>query len=221
MDPAQIPIRASTQEHLPIEDIQDDLVILKDGSCAMILSVSSLNFDLLSEREQEAIIYTYGALLNSLNFPIQILLRSERKDISSYLDLLEKQEAKKASSPLLVGLINSYRKFVAEMVKKNNVLDKKFYVVIPFSSLELGIAPTLTSLFKKTNSLPYAKEYIIPKAKTALIPKKDHLTKLFARLALVAKQLTTQELIKLFYGIYNSEMLAAERQAQKKAQNES
>jgi len=221
MDPAQIPIRASTQEHLPIEDIQDDLVILKDGSCAMVLSVSSLNFDLLSEREQEAIIYAYGALLNSLTFPIQIVLRSERKDISSYLSLLEKQEAKKSGSPLLVGLINSYRKFVAEMVKKNNVLDKKFYVVIPFSSLELGIAPTLTSLFKKTTSLPYAKEYIIPKAKTALIPKKDHLTKLFARLALVAKQLTTQELIKLFYGIYNSEMLAAEREAQKKAQNES
>ncbi|HUW24577.1 MAG TPA: hypothetical protein VMW04_03010 [Patescibacteria group bacterium] len=217
MDPAQIPIRASTQEHLPIEDIQDDLVILKDGSCAMVLSVSSLNFDLLSEREQEAIIYAYGALLNSLTFSIQILLRSERKDISSYLDLLEKQEAKKSSSPLLAGLINSYRKFVAEMVKKNNVLDKKFYVVIPFSSLELGIAPTLTSIFKKTTSLPYAKTYIITKAKTALTPKRDHLIKLSARLGLVAKQLISKELIKLYYGIYNAEMIAAEREAQKKA----
>jgi hypothetical protein len=221
MDPAQIPIRATTQEHLPIEDIQDDLVILKDGSCAMILSVSSLNFDLLSEREQEAIIYAYGALLNSLTFSIQILLRSERKDISSYLGLLEKQEAKKVSSPLLVGLINSYRKFVAEMVKKNNVLDKKFYVVIPFSSLELGVAPTLTSLFKKATSLPYEKNYIIAKAKIVLIPKRDHLIKLFARLSLVSKQLTSKELIKLFYGIYNPEMIAAEREAQKKAQNES
>jgi hypothetical protein len=106
------------------------------------------------------------------------------------------------------------------MVKKNNVLDKKFYVVIPFSSLELGIAPTLTSLFKKNTSLPYEKGYIIPKAKIVLIPKRDHLIKLFARLSLVSKQLTSKELVKLFYGIYNPEMIAAEREAQKKAQNE-
>ena len=95
MDPAQIPIRASTQEYLPIEDIKNNLVVLKDGSCALVLSVSSVNFDLLSEREQEAIIYAYGALLNSLTFSIQIMIRSQRKDISSYLEILEKQEIKK------------------------------------------------------------------------------------------------------------------------------
>ncbi len=204
MDPAQIPIRASTQEHLPIEDVKDDLVILKDGSCALILSVSSVNFDLLSEREQEAIIYAYGALLNSLTFPIQILVRSQRKDISSYLQVLEKQEVKKAASPLLAKLIGSYRKFVAEMVKKNNVLDKKFYVIIPFSALELGVAQTLTSLFRRNQSLPFPLEYILPKAKASLFPKRDHLIRLFSRLGLVSRQMGSKELIKLFYGIYNS-----------------
>lgn len=204
-DPAQIPIRASTQEHLPIEDIKDNLIILKDGSCALAMSLSSVNFDLLSEREQEAIIYAYGGLLNSLTFPIQVMVRSQRKDISSYLETLEKQETKKANSPLLVKLINSYRKFVAEMVKKNNVLDKKFYVVIPFSALELGVAQTLTSLFRRNQALPFPQEYILPKAKAALFPKRDHLIRLFARLGLTAKQLETQELIKLFYNIYNSE----------------
>jgi len=207
MDPAQIPIRATTQEHLPIEDIKDDLVILKDGSCALVLSVSSVNFDLLSEKEQEAIIYAYGALLNSLTFPIQILVRSQKKDISSYLEVLKKQEQNKMGSPLLAGLINSYRKFVAEMVKKNNVLDKKFYVVIPFSSLELGITKSLTSVIaiRKIESLPYDKEYILAKAKASLIPKRDHLIKLFSRIGLLAKQLTTQELIRLYYNIYNTE----------------
>ncbi|MGI5826168.1 MAG: hypothetical protein ACOX50_02015 [Patescibacteria group bacterium] len=208
MDPAQIPIRATTQEHLPVEDIKDNLVILKDGSCALILSVSSVNFDLLSEKEQDAIIYAYGALLNSLTFPVQIIIRSQKKDITSYLNILEKQEAKKASSPLLSKQINSYRKFVAEMVKKNNVLDKKFYVVIPFSSLEMGVAPTLNSLFKKSSGLPFQTDYILVKAKDSLNPKRDHLTKLFARIGLSVQQLENKDLVRLFYNIYNSENTA-------------
>jgi hypothetical protein len=214
MDPAQIPIRATTQEHLPVEDIKDNLVILKDGSCALILSVSSVNFDLLSEKEQDAIIYAYGALLNSLTFPIQIIVRSQKKDISSYLDILAKQEAQKASSPLLSKQINTYRKFVAEMVKKNNVLDKKFYVAIPFSSLEMGVAPTLTSLFKKSSNLPFQIDYILAKAKDSLYPKKDHLAKLFARIGLVAQQLENKDLIRLFYNVYNSENVIKEKSSE-------
>lgn len=205
MDPAQVPIRATTQESLPIEDIKDNIVILKDGSCSLVLSVSSVNFDLLSEREQDAIIYAYGALLNSLTFPIQILVRSQQKDISSYLELLEKQERLKANSSLIQKMTASYRKFVSEMVRKNNVLDKKFYVVIPFSALELGVASTLTSVFRKKTALPFSKEYILTKAKNALYPKRDHLIKLFARLGLVTRQMETKELVRLYYKIYNTE----------------
>jgi len=208
MDPAQIPIRATTQEHLPIEDISENLVLLKDGSCSLILSVSSVNFDLLSEREQEAIIYAYGALLNSLTFSIQILIRSQKKDISSYITLLEKEEAKKSGNTLLANLITNYKAFVSEMVKKNNVLDKKFYVVIPFSSLELGVASNMTSLFKKTKSLPFPKDFILQKAHMSLNPKKDHIIRLFARIGLIAKQLDNKDLVKLFYTIYNGETLS-------------
>lgn len=206
-DPVQIPIRASTQAHLPIEDIQNNLAILKDGSCAMILSVSSVNFDLLSEREQDAIIYAYAALLNSLTFSVQIFIKSQKKDISSYLELLEKQEAKQANNPLLSGLIGSYRKFVGEMVKKNNVLDKKFFIVIPFSSLELGVTQNLTSMVKKNNTLPFPIKDILQKAQISLLPKRDHLVRLFARLGLTAKELETKEIVKLFYEIYNVETL--------------
>lgn len=208
-DAAQIPIRASTQEQLPIEEITDDLVILKDGSCSLVLSVSAVNFDLLSEREQEAIIGAYGALLNSLNFPIQLLIRSQKKDISSYLELLTMQENQKKNSPLIANMIRSYRQFVGEMVKKNNVLDKKFYVVIPFSILELGVSSTLTSLVRKTKSLPFKKDYILQKAKISLIPKREHLTRLFNRIGLVVRQLQNSELIKLYYEIYNGEGLSA------------
>jgi hypothetical protein len=92
MDYNKTPIKASTQEHLSVHNIRDNIVMLKDGSCSLLLSVSAVNFDLLSEREQDAIIYAYGSLLNSLTFSIQIFIRSQKKDISSYLKLLEKQE---------------------------------------------------------------------------------------------------------------------------------
>ena len=215
MDLNKIAIKGTTQEHLPIEDIRDDLVILKDGSCVMILETSSVNFDLLSEKEQEAMIYAYAALLNSLTFPIQILIRSALKDVSNYLRRLKTQEAK-IQDPLLRKQIVSYRKFVEEVVKKNNVLAKSFYVVVPFFAVELGVQaaakstlPLPFSLFAKGNSpgLPMAKEKIIEKAKAALEPKKEHLIRLFGRLGLSIKQLTTKELIKLFYQIYNQESI--------------
>lgn len=205
MDPAQIPIRSTTQAHLPIEDIKNDIVIMKDGSAALVIEVSAVNFDLLSEREQDAIIYSYGALLNSLTFPIQILIRSQKKDISSYVELLEKEEQKKASDPLLSALIRDYHQFVTETVKKNNVLDKKFYITVPFSALELGVAPAIGASFRRSTKLPYPMETVLEKAKNSLFPKRDQIMRLFARLGLKSRQLNTDQLTKLFYEIYNEE----------------
>jgi len=197
-----VPIRASTQEHLPIEDIRDDIIILKDGSCCLVLQVSAINFDLLSEKEQKAMIFAYAALLNSLSFSIQILIRSKRKDISAYLKLLTKQGGKMKKLSLKKQL-TKYKQFIEETVKKNEVLDKKFYVVIPFSTLELGTVQTAVSIIKKKKTLPYPKEYIVQRAKTNLAPKKDHLVKQFNRLGIKSYQLKTKELVNLFYSIYN------------------
>lgn len=197
-----IPIRASTQEHLPIEDIREDLIVLKDGSCCLIIEASAINFGLLSEKEQEAMIFAYAALLNSLSFPIQILIRSTRKDVSAYLKLLSEQE-KKMKKPALKKQLAKYKKFVEETVKKNEILDKDFYVVIPFSALELGAVKTAVSIIKKTKGLPFPKAYIIERAKTNLAPKRDHLVKQFNRLGIKTRQLKTKELINLFFEIYN------------------
>ena len=87
-----IPIRASTQQFTEIEDVAQNIIVFVDGSCALILSVTAVNFGLLSEKEQEAIIYAYAGILNSLSFPIQILIRSKHKDITAYLKLLEDKE---------------------------------------------------------------------------------------------------------------------------------
>lgn len=197
------PIRASTQSFLEIEDIRDDIVLLKDGSAALIISTTATNFGLLSEKEQDAEIYAYGSLLNSLNFAIQILIRSKRKDVTAYLRLLAEQEAKVTSEELKIQ-IQKYRQFVQNTVQVNNVLEKAFYIIVPMSVLEIGVTQTLGSKFqKKQEGLPYSKDYILEKAKTNLHPKRDHVTRLLARIGLQARQMTTQELVKLFFGIYN------------------
>jgi hypothetical protein len=212
IDPLKIAIKGSTQEHLPIEDIIDGIVLLKDGSCAAVMQISSVNFDLLSEMEQSALVAAYGGILNSLNFPVQIVIRSNIKDIGSYLKKLTEAESKQ-NNPLLKERIKFYRKFVEETVKKNDVLSKTFYVIVKFSNIELGIKgggkqslKTILNLPKNNNDLPYPKEYIIEKAKANLEPKRDHLVRLFSRLGLDIKPLENQELVELFYRIYNEEI---------------
>lgn len=200
MNPA--PIISSTQDHLDIEDIRDNLVLLKDGSCCLLLSTTAVNFSLLSEAEQDAIIYAYAGLLNSLTFPIQIVVTSQKKNIANYLALLATQK-QKISNPLLKQQVEKYYQFVKKTVTENEVLDKKFYLVIPFSALELGVSTALTASFKKSSGLPLDKTTILTRAKNALVPKRDHVLKQLTRIGLKAKQLTTPELIKLFYSYYN------------------
>ncbi len=204
MAAAPTTIRATTQEHVDIEDIIDDIVILKDGSGCLLLQASSINFDLLSEIEQEATIYAYAAILNSLTYPIQILIHSERKDISEYLRLIKMYEDRQ-SSKILKDQIRKYRRFVEETVERNNVLDKKYYLVIPFTNIELGAPKAFISTFSGSKSLPFDKKYIIEQAKNHLLPKRDHLLRQFGRLGIRLRQLTTPELIELFYRIYNPE----------------
>src|SRR3989344_1942048 len=197
-----IPIRSTTQNHLDIADINHNLVLLKDGSVAMVLRLNAVNFDLLSEQEQEATIYAYAALLNSLTFSVQILIRSQRKDVSNYVKLLENQEKKTYQEKRRLQ-INRYRQFIAKIVKEGNVLDKKFYVVIPYSRLELGLSAASPLTFKAPTTLPYDKDYIFQKAATALEPKRDHLIRQFNRIGLPARQLTDAELTQLLYSVSN------------------
>jgi hypothetical protein len=199
---AQIPIRASTQDHLDIEDIRDDIVIYKDGSCCLLLQTSAVNFGLLSEAEQDATIYAYAGLLNSLTFPIQIVVRSQKKDVTNYINLL-KIEEQKQKNPKLSIQMKLYREFVETTVKENKVLDKKFYIVIPFSTLELGAKNVNALLPTKAKHLPFPKNYILERAKNALLPKKDHLLRLLNKIGLKAEHLNTQKLIELFYRTYN------------------
>ena len=197
------PIIATTQDHLEIEDVIDNLILLKDGSAALVIKTNAINFGLLSEEEQDATIYAYAALLNSLTFSIQVLIRSELKDISGYLRLLDEQEAKQLNERKKNQIV-SYKKFISSLVTEHNVLEKNFYLVVPFSTLELGVTSSVTgSLANKKKGLPFEKSYIVEKAATNLEPKRDHLLRQLGRLGLAARQLNTQELIQLLFSMYN------------------
>lgn len=179
---------ASTQDFLPIQDIHDDIVTLKDGSMAIVLQTSAVNFDLLSETEQLAIIGTFAAMLNSLSFSIQIVIRSKRLDISSYLNLLRDAEGKQ-KNPLLQLMMQHYRQFVTNIIRDNEVLDKQFYVVVAVSYLEVGVVKNVEKNFQK--------------ALTILLPRRDHIMRQLGRIGLKTTQLDTERLIKLFYDFYN------------------
>lgn len=195
----------ATQDHLDVDDILNDIVILKDGSACMVLEVSAVNFGLLSEREQDATIYAYAQLLNSLTFSIQIVIISKRKDISAYIDKLDTYLAKITASKLKDQL-TKYRDFVKAIVRQGNVLDKKFYISIPFSSIELGVGSSVKALGGKSAKHTLPKDYIIDRATTNLMPKRDHLLRLLARIGLKGRQLTSQELLQLFFDSYNPGM---------------
>ena len=197
-----VALTSTTQNHLPVADISEDIIVYKDGGAALVMESTSLNFGLLSEKEQQAVIYAYAALLNSLSFSIQIMVRSQRKDISSYMKYLE-EASKKIASPKLSSLMENYKKFIVDSIKKKNVLGKKFYVVIPFSPLELGVGKSILATTRTKGPLPFPKSYVIKKAKIVLYPRRDHLIRQAGRLGIKFRQLVANELVELFYSIYN------------------
>ncbi|MFA5135915.1 MAG: hypothetical protein WC489_00805 [Patescibacteria group bacterium] len=187
------PVKASTQSFIELEDIKDDVLLLKDFSAAIVIEVGAVNFWLLSAEEQTSTIYAYASLINSLSFPTQILILSKKMDISSYLEYLD-AKMKQKKDELMKTRLTGYREFIKSIVKKNTVLEKKFYFVVPFSPLELGIQGVGSGL---------KKEYVIARAKAALYPKRDHLLRLLAKIGLRALVLQKQELTELFYNLYN------------------
>ena len=187
----------STQQFIEISNIVDDIVVLSRGAACLVIEVSATNFALLSPEEQDAKIYTYASLLNSLSFPIQIVIKSKKLDITNYLKLLA-DEKDKTQNEALAKQIGLYHDFVKELVKVNTVLDKKFYIVIPYSSLEKGASGA-----KETLKGSFNQDNFVIGAKTALHSKAEAIHTQLRRLNLKARTLDEEQLTKLFYDIFN------------------
>lgn len=195
MSRASQKIRATTQKFIEIESILDDIVLLSGGLACLVLEIIVTNFSLQSKEEQQSKILSYASLLNSLSFPIQIVILSRKLDIGRYIKLLE-QEAQRTANQTLSSHIMLYKNFVSELVKNNTVLDKKFYIVFSYSFLEKGPG----GVASMTN-----KEAFINDARTMLHSKAKSVIQELLRIGLKSKILKEKELINVYYEIYNSE----------------
>ncbi len=197
-------VQYSTQDHLQIHEIIDDIVITKNRKTNLIIETSAVNFDLLSEHEQDNKINAFAGLLNSLTFPIQIVIRTKRIDISNYVNYLQNEQKKEMSEGMRKQM-KVYTTFIQNLVVQNDVLDKKFYVVIPHTVYNLD-AKSILPLPKASDGGLIGDselEKLVEQAKIYLYPKRDHMLKQLSRMGLVGHQLENDELIELFYGIYN------------------
>lgn len=194
-------IHSTTQDFTDLIDIVDDVVLLKGKNACSILEVSSVNFFLLSADEQAARVYGYMSLINSLSFAIQIVIVSRRVDMLAYLKLID-SKIEAVQNPRLKEHLSLYKSFISEMVKDEGLLDKKIYVVIPYSYLESGVAAVTAQ-----SKAPIKANTFAEQAKTALLTKRAMIMSQIERMGLVAKPLTHEELIKLYYELFNNEII--------------
>lgn len=185
-------IKSSTQDFIEITDIVDDVIHLKNRTACSLLEVSSVNFFLLSQDEQNARIYGYMSLINSLSFAIQIVIVSKKIDMTAYISSLD-HKITITQNPRISEHLTMYRDFIQELVKGEGLLDKKTYVVIPFSSLELG-----PSTGKK--------DYNAKVAET-IASKRTNIATQIERIGLSSRVLKAEELARVFFELFNQSSL--------------
>lgn len=193
----------STQRYLDIDTIQDSVVVLKDGGLRAVLMASSINFDLKSTDEQDSIIYAYQNFLNSLDFPIQIQVSSRVLNINGYLRYLKEFEDTQQNE-LLRMQTAEYAMFVQELVSGANIVNKTFYIVIPFDPVERpeGLLDKLSSALNPKVAVRYNKQDF-EKYKTQLWQRVNSVMYGLKRAGVYMTPLNTQELIELYYTFYN------------------
>lgn len=212
--PPPPPIRSnpnSTQNTLQIAEIRDGIVIMNDGSFRSVIMVKSINFDLMSPQEREAVEYSYQGFLNSLYFPVQIFIRSQKVDIRPYLEKLDRIRSEH-DNMLLAMMMEDYIGYVAALAEQTNIMDKRFYVVIPyFQELDIKKAlDTSKSFLSGLKNIVGEKEKHVVINEATLAKAKDELrNRVQAVLAglmqcgIQGLPLDTQELIELYYDTYN------------------
>lgn len=205
----QAPPQNTTQRSLLFSEIRDGMIIMADGSFRAIVSCQSINFDLMSSREREGVEYSYQNFLNSLHFDIQILVQSRRVDIAPYIDKLESVR-RSQDNMLLNVLMDDYLDFIEQLADESNIMDKRFYIVVPYSS-----APDASKIVDKGKGF-FAKffsqgaptvtridEATYMKAKDEIKNRVGSVMSGLFQLGVQCLQLNTKELGELYYNSYN------------------
>lgn len=205
------PTANSTQNSLQIAEIRDGIVIMNDGSYRAVIMAKSINFDLMSPEEQEAVEYSYQAFLNSLFFPIQIFVRSQKVDLKPYIERLDKIRSEH-DNMLLALLMEDYIQYMGNLSEQTNIMSKNFYVVIPYFPVidsTKAIAQSknflggFAGLFNKKEQHVVINEPDLEQAKTELRNRVQSILDGLLQAGIQGLPLDTEELIELYYDTYN------------------
>lgn len=191
----------STQQFLEVGEIKEGVIILKNKTLRGILMVSSVNFALKSEEEQNAIIYQFQDFINSLDFSLEIVVQSRRLNITGYLDKLKELENRQ-DNKLLRTQTADYRKFIQELITKGSIMSKNFFVVVPFIPFEKQV--TKKGFFAKP-TIPTLTMEKFQRAKTQLWQRMEFISLGLRRCGLQASILRSPEVIELLWGLHHPE----------------
>lgn len=206
---------SATQIHLKIGEIRDNFLVLKSGGLRAIFKATSINFNLKSEQEQNAITYAYQGFLNSLEFPVQIVVRSRKLDIDNYIESIcaigEKQENK-----LLKDQTMEYADFVKKLVEYTDIMQKEFYVIVAYDPIRARQVPFFQKFMQRLQPKDtYAdikrrhKEF--EELKKGITQRVNIIQSGLGNCGINTEQLSTSEIIELYYNIYNPQISRTEK----------
>ncbi len=199
----------ATQEFVAIDEIREGIVILKNGGLRAVLMSSSRNLELESIDSQNAVISAYADFINSFDWPVQIIIHSRKLDIGPYLKTLE-EKLKTQENELLKIQTAEYINFIRNFVTLTDIMTKRFYVGVPFDPIESkteGPIEKITSLLPKTQKKETLSEEKFREYKSQLLQRVEHTILTLAHVGIKASHLQTDELVELFYNLYNPEEL--------------
>lgn len=193
----------ATQQFVPIERVRDGIIMLKTGELRAVLITNSLNLSLKSEDEQQAIIMQFQAFLNSLDFPTQIFIQSRKLNIKPYIDVLQTR-SKEVKEDLLKIQIHEYIGFITKFTEESNIMTKHFFIVIPYFQQEEGSVTTSSILsLGSTDFTSKKSQNTFDAARIQLEQRISTVMQGLARFGLRAQKLGTEEVVELFYKLFN------------------
>jgi type IV secretory pathway VirB4 component len=198
----------STQNTLQIAEIRDGIVIMHDGSFRAVIACQSINFDLMSPEERDAVEFSYQGFLNSLYFPVQIFVRSQKVDMRPYIEKLDKIKSEH-DNMLLALLMEDYIEFMTDISMQTNIMDKKFFIVIPFfksADAQAAVQASksfFSSIFGSKEERVTINEQDLESGKTELRNRIQAVMAGLQQCGVNSVPLDTQELIELYYDAYN------------------
>ena len=207
----------ATQRYLQLSSVHDDTLVLKDGGLRAILEVSALNFDLKSEEEQNALIISYQHFLNALDFPVQVLVRSRKIDIDSYLALL-KSKITSQQNDLMKAQLQDHIQYIKRLVEYTDIMEKRFFLIVPFTPPEVLPTSTFSKFLKyitpdDTVLKTIARKKQFKELRSKLETRINVVTTGIENCGMKVRRLKTEEIIELMYQSYNPDICKRQKLA--------